>query len=106
MATTKRRQAPARTPEEREKQLISEAVDLAERQILSGNASPSVIVHYLKLGSQRQQLEMEKIRHETKLLSVKSEQIESQKRVEELYSQAVKAMRDYSGEVQDGSDET
>lgn len=92
-----RKSVPASTPEARENQLIAEAVDLAEKQILNGTASPSVITHYLKLGSQRAQLEMEKLRQENELLKAKTEQIESQKRTEELYQEALNAMRLYSG---------
>ena len=42
---------PALTPEARENQMISLAVDLAEKQLMEGTASSQVITHYLKLGS-------------------------------------------------------
>ena len=93
----KRKRAPASTPEAREQQLISAAYDLAEQQILDGTASPSVINHFLKLGSSRMELENEKLRQENELLRAKTEAIESQKRVEELYLEALSAMRLYSG---------
>lgn len=93
----KRKRAPASTPEAREQQLISAAYDLAEQQILDGTASPSVISHFLKLGSSRMELENEKLRQENELLRAKTEAIESQKRVEELYLDALNAMRLYSG---------
>lgn len=88
---------PARTPEEREMQMISLAVDLAERQLEEGNASSQVITHYLKLASQREKLEREKIIEENKLLKAKTEAIKSQKTIEELYRNALEAMREYSG---------
>ena len=91
---------PALTPEAREKQLISLAVDLAEEQLQEGTASSQVITHYLKLGSTKERLEKEKLAEENKLLKAKTEAIQSQKRVEELYSEALNAMRRYSG--QDG----
>ena len=91
---------PALTPEAREKQLISLAVDLAEKQLQEGTASSQVITHYLKLGSTKERLEKEKLAEENKLLKAKTEAIQSQKRVEELYSEALNAMRRYSG--QDG----
>ena len=47
---------PALTPEARELQMISLAVDLAERQLLEGTASSQVITHYLKLGSSERSL--------------------------------------------------
>ena len=91
------RRRPATTPEARENQLISLAVDLAERQLRDGTASSQVLSHYLKLGSSREKLEQERLRGENKLLVAKAEAMESAKRVEELYGQALNAMRSYSG---------
>lgn len=89
---------PALTPEARENQMISLAVDLAERQLQEGTASSQVITHYLKLGSTRERLERERLEEENKLLKAKTEQIQSMKRVEELYEEAIKAMRNYGGQ--------
>ena len=89
---------PALTPEARENQMISLAVDLAERQLQEGTASSQVITHYLKLGSMRERLEREKLEEENKLLKARTAQIQSMKRVEELYAEAIKAMRNYSGQ--------
>ena len=88
---------PATTLEGRENQLVSHAVDLAERQLLEGTASSQVITHFLKLGSTRERLEQERLQRENLLLSAKVDQIASGKRVEELYESALKAMREYSG---------
>ena len=56
---TTRRSRPALTPESREKQMISLAVDLAEQQLKDGTASSQVITHYLKLASMKEKLERE-----------------------------------------------
>jgi phage-related minor tail protein len=79
--------------------MISLATDLAEEQIRAGSASSQVISHFLKLGSTRERLEQERLEHENALLEVKKEQIESQQRIEELYVDAIKAMRSYSGDM-------
>lgn len=92
-------QRPATTPEAREKQLISLAYDLAEKQLEAGTASAQVITHYLKLGSSREQLEQERIANENILLQAKAEALASQQRVEELYADAINAMRAYSGQA-------
>lgn len=97
--TSRQLQAPALTPEARENQLIALAVDLAEKQLAEGTASAQVITHYLKLGSTRERLEKEKLKKENELLQAKREALESAKRVEELYSNALEAMRSYSGTV-------
>ena len=96
---------PALTPEARENQLISLAVDLVEQRLLDGSASSQETTHFLKLGSMKNQLEMEKLREENKLLKAKTESIQSAKRVEELYAEAINAMRRYSGNSNANADE-
>ena len=84
---------PALTPEAREAQMISLAVDLAERQLIEGTASSQVITHYLKLGSSKDKLEKEKMQKENELMQAKIEALETGKHAEELYDKAIKAMR-------------
>ena len=91
-----KRGRPALTPEAREGQLVALAVDLAEQQLRDGTASSQVITHYLKLGSTRAELEREKLRKENELLIAKTEAIQSAKRIEELYENALNAMKSYS----------
>jgi methylmalonyl-CoA mutase N-terminal domain/subunit len=79
--------------------MVSMAMELAEKQIRQGTASSQVITHFLKAGSLREQLEQERITHENELLKVKKEALESQKRVEEMYIEALNAMRSYSGQA-------
>src|SRR3954464_15271814 len=91
------RKSPARTPEAREDELAALAYDLAESQIQSGTASSQVITHFLKAGSRRERMEQMRMEHEIELMEVKKQQLEGQKRVEELYVSALEAMRSYSG---------
>lgn len=91
------RQRPAETPEARENQMINYAVDLAEKQLREGTASSAVICHYLKLATSKEQLERDKLELEKELLAAKTEALQSSKRVEELYAQAISAMQVYSG---------
>lgn len=91
------RRPTATSPDERENQLIDAAVDLAEKQLRSGEASAQVITHYLKLGSSRERLEQQRLKNEVALLETKREVMESEKRTEELISQALLAMKTYSG---------
>ena len=93
-----RKMRPALTPEARENQLISLAVDLVEQRLINGTASSQETTHFLKLGSMKNRLEMEKLEEENKLLKAKTESIQSQKRVEELYLEALNAMRNYAGQ--------
>lgn len=89
---------PATTPEGRENQLVTLATDLAERQMIEGTASAQVISHYLKLGSTREQLEQQRLVAENELLRARVENLSSQGRMEELYGEAIKAMRKYTGQ--------
>lgn len=95
---------PARTPEARENQLISLAVDLAEKQLIDGTASAQVITHYLKLATVKSSLENEKLRKENEFLEAKSEVLKSQQKVEAMYTEAIEAMRSYSGQTTDDSE--
>ena len=88
---------PALTPEARENQLIALAVDLVEQRLLDGTASSQETTHFLKLGSTRNRLEMEKLKEENQLLKAKTESIQSQKKSEELFLEAINAFRSYSG---------
>lgn len=95
------RRPPGKTPQDREDQLISMAIDLAEKQILKGTASATVMTHFLKLGSEKEKLERERLRRENELLKARVESLQSAKRVEELYSKALEAMRSYAGQEVD-----
>lgn len=88
---------PALTPEARENQLISLAVDLAEQQLRDGTASAQVITHYLKLGATTAQLEKRNLEKDIELKEAKTKALESAERQEELYANAIRAMREYNG---------
>ena len=93
-----RRRPPAITPQDREDQLYGLAYDLAEKQMMAGTASSQVITHFLQRGSTREKLEVEKLRNENELLRKKAESLQSLKNIEELYRDAIKAMRVYGGQ--------
>lgn len=91
----KRRMRPALTPEARENQMISLAVDLAEQQLVDGTASAQVITHYLKLGTMKEKLEREKLQKENELLVAKAKALESTERIEKLYEEAMNAFKSH-----------
>lgn len=88
---------PATTPEDRENQLISLAMDLVEERMLAGTATSQETTHFLKLGSTREQLEQARLRRENELLTAKVDQLAQQGRIEELYKGAIDAIRSYGG---------
>ena len=91
----------AMTPEARENELISLAVNLAEKQLREGTASSQVITHYLKLGSTKERMEKEMMQEQIKLLTAKTEALQSAKHVEELYTEAIAAFKRYNGQYDD-----
>lgn len=93
----------AMTPEARENQLISLAVNLAEKQLREGTASSQVITHYLKLGSTKERLEKEMMEEQKKLLTAKAEALQAAKRSEELYAEALSAFKRYSGQFDEAN---
>jgi len=92
-----RPQRPAMTPEARENQLIALAVDLAEQQLMDGTASSQVITHYLKLATEKERTEREILKKQVELLEAKTENFKSAKRMEDLFEQAMDAMKEYRG---------
>lgn len=85
------------TDDARETNLINLAMDCAEEQMRNGTASSQVITHYLKLGSTRERLEKEMLKSQIGKLQAQIEALQSAKRVEELYSDAIEAFRQYNG---------
>jgi regulator of replication initiation timing len=100
-----RRRPPSKTVEGREDQLISLAIDLAERQMIEGTASSQVISHYLKLGSTKDRLEKEIMEQQKQLLKAKTDALNSSQNVEKLYKEAMRAMQTYSGSSNTNEDE-
>ena len=94
----KRNKAPAKGLEARENQLISLAVNLAEKQLTEGTASSQVITHYLKLGSSKDRLEKDILESKKELLTAKTDAIKSTQKSEALYQEALDAMKLYGGQ--------
>lgn len=95
---TEQKSRPPLTPEAQEARMINLANKLAEQKLRDGTASSQLITHYLKLGSSREKYEQEKLIEENKLLKAKTEALESSKRTEEAYLEAIKAFRKYAGQ--------
>ena len=98
---TPRNRRKSDSPEGRENQLIALAVDRAEQQLIDGTASATVITHYLKLASSREKIELERLKKQTALLNANIDQIESTKRAEALYEEALSSFRSYAPKQDD-----
>lgn len=94
----KKNSPPGKTVEARERQLISLAYDVAEKQLRSGNITSQTLTHFLKMGASTAALEKEKLEHETALLKAKTDALKSEKNKEALFKDAITAFRQYSGQ--------
>ena len=93
----KKKSPPARSPEARENQLIALAYDVAEERLRNGTATSQEVVHFLRLGSMKERKELELMEKKNELMAAKTEALQSAKRIEELYSDAISAFKNYRG---------
>lgn len=100
----KNRNHADRTPEGRENRLISMALDLAEERLRNGTATAQEVVHFLKLGSEKSRVEVEKLELEKKLVEAKTENLKAQRDMATMFNNAMAAMKRYRGEEDDIDD--
>jgi hypothetical protein len=81
------------------------AYDLAEERLLNKTASAQEIVHFLRMGTAKTQLEKRKLETETALLESKKSAVDASKRSEEKYQEAIEAFRNYNGTSEDDDEE-
>lgn len=93
------RSRAALTPEGREQQLIALAYDLVEERLRNGTATSQETTHFLKLGTEKARAELEVLKMQKELMAAKKENLESQKVEQQLYIDAIEAMRRYSGSL-------
>ena len=77
--------------------MVSLAYDLVEQRLRDGTASATETTMLLKFGSMRERLERQRIEHENELLVVKKEAMESQRKSDELFREAMDYFRAYTG---------
>lgn len=88
---------PPITPEAKENQMISLAMDLVEKRLRDGSASSQETTHFLKLATVKARKELEILEEQKKLITAKTEELESRKETKAMFEAAIKAMRTYSG---------
>ena len=93
-----RKMRPALSPEAEENQMISLAMDLAKQQLQDGTASSQLITEFVKRGSTKARIEQEMLEKQKELVEAKTQSLQSAQRIEELYENALDAMRNYSGQ--------
>jgi ribosomal protein S16 len=101
---TLQKMRPALTPEARQNQMISLAMDRVEQRLRDGTATSQETTHFLKLATQEAKLKVEILEKEKELVTAKTEAIRSQAKIEELYSEAINALRRYGGHANDAEE--
>lgn len=88
---------PALTPEARENQMISLAMDLVEQRLRDGTASSQETTHFLKAASSKTKAELKRLELENELIAAKTKAIHDAEDSKELYEKAIAAIRNYQG---------
>lgn len=96
---------PAKTPDENEKRCISLAMEVAQKRMLDGTASSQIILHFLQLGSSTAQIEKEILKGQKDLIHSKIDKLKSEVKSEQLFAEAISAMRSYGGSLQEDEDD-
>lgn len=91
---------PVMTPpindEAMENKLVSLALQQAKQQFEDGTASSQITVHFLRLGSQRAQVEIEKLQLENNLLEEKIQSERQGQELTEMFGEVLEAIKSYS----------
>ncbi len=96
--TQQKKIRPAKNPEARERQMISLAYDLVQQRLIDGTASSQETTHFLKLATQEAKLKNKLLEVQADLAVAKKEDLEGRKEYTSLVEEAIKAMRNYSGQ--------
>lgn len=96
---------PALTPENDLNQCVSLAIDLVKQRLADGTASSQETTHFLKMATPEYKLKLAILEKDKELMVAKTEALRSQKRMDELYADAIKAMRKYGGHGDSDDDE-
>lgn len=93
-----RRYAPSMSMEDRENELIALAYDRVEQRIRDNEASSQELVHFLRMGARKERLEEEAMKEDISLKKAKAKSLNSVEEIKNLYNEAIRAFKTYSGE--------
>jgi hypothetical protein len=89
------RRPPARTRERRVQQLVVLAEGLIEERLMNGTASPTETVAIVRLGTEIERANIERVKMHTEYLKAQKAKAESETVREEMFTNAVAAMSRY-----------
>lgn len=83
--------------ETKRKQLVADALSLAEKKIRDGTASSQILTTIIKMGTEDAKLERIKKEYEIELLRAKAQSINAASKKDEQYEEVIAAMKEYGG---------
>lgn len=92
---------PDFTAAARERRLVGLAYDEAERRLKDGTASSEMICHFLRVGSSKEYLDQQLMAGKIELQAAKTEMFKAQQKTEEMFVEAIAAMKSYQGNDED-----
>lgn len=84
-----------RTPEQYDKKMQALAMQVSEERLRNGEASSAEIVFWLQRASPANQLKEENLRLQNEMLQAKTESINSERKSNEAYADAMRAFAGY-----------
>ena len=87
---------PPLNDEAQETKLVALALKQAQNQLENGTASSQIITHFLRLGSIKAQVELEKLELENRLLEEKILAERSGQQLNEMFGEVLAALKSYS----------
>lgn len=98
MAKKRTKRNPATSPQSQEQRCISLSYQLAEQMLEDGTAPPSIVAHFLKMGSSSQQIDAELKSNQAVLAKSKAESITAAESNKEVAEKAIEALKGYKAE--------
>jgi hypothetical protein len=92
----KKQMSPPTTDDAMENKLVALALDQARVQLQEGTASSQIITHFLKLGSLRHSIELEKLELENRLLEEKILAEQTGQQINEMMAEVMAALKSYT----------
>ncbi len=93
---TKQNMTPPLNDEAQETKLVALALKQAQSHLEEGTASSQIVTHFLRLGSIRAQVELEKLELENRLLEEKILAERSGQQLNEMFGEVLAALKSYS----------
>lgn len=95
------RRRPVQSVEARANQIAALAYDRVEERIRNGTASAQELVYFLRIGSIREQEELEMLELKKAETAAKTEAMKAAARSDEAYAEALAAFKSYKGSSDD-----